>query len=146
MSAEPSRPSPACSRAAGDYLPLRGRRVLVTRAEEQAAAFMRRLRDLGADVVACPTIAIAPPENWAQLDAAVSRLSSYDWIIFTSVNGVRFFWERLHALGGSTDALARLQIAAIGPATAAAVAEQGLHVAFVPEEYVAESIVAGIPD
>jgi uroporphyrinogen III methyltransferase/synthase len=128
------------------YAPLRGRRVLVTRAEEQAEAFVQRLRALGAEPVLCPTIAIAAPEAWGGLDGAIARLDSYDWIVFTSVNGVRFFFERLSATGGSREALRRLQIGAIGPATAAAVAEHGHKVAFVPAEYVAESIVSGIGD
>ena len=146
MSAKPSGGAETSSDATGDFLPLQGRRVLVTRAEEQAGAFMQRLRELGAEPIPCPTIAIAPPEDWAQLDDAIARLGSYDWIIFTSVNGVRFFFERLHATGGSTGWSGRLHIAAIGPATARAVEAHGLGVAFVPEEYVAESIVAGMPD
>ncbi len=128
------------------YAPLRGRRVLVTRAEEQAGAFVQRLRDLGAVPVLCPTIAIAAPEDFGGLDGAIARLDSYDWIIFTSVNGVRFFFERLSATGGSSSSLDRLQIGAIGPATAAAIEGHGREVAFVPAEYVAESIVAGIGD
>ncbi|HSH81052.1 MAG TPA: uroporphyrinogen-III synthase [Herpetosiphonaceae bacterium] len=133
-------------RAREAYLPLRGRRILVTRAEEQAEAFVRRLRDLGAVPVLCPTIAIAAPDDFAGLDGAIARLDSYDWIIFTSVNGVRFFFERLSATGRSAESLGHLQIGAIGPATSAAVAEHGHTVAFVPAEYVAESIVAGIGD
>src|SRR5690349_9971429 len=75
--------------------PLQGRRIAVTRAHEQAGDLIARLRALGADPLECPAIAIAPPATYAPLDAALARLGEYDWIIFTSVNGVAAFRERL---------------------------------------------------
>jgi uroporphyrinogen-III synthase len=120
--------------------------VLVTRPEEQADDLVARLRELGAEPVICPTIQIAPPASLAPLDAAVERLASYDWVIFTSVNGVRYFFERMVALGYGSERLAERRLAAIGPATAAALAEHGLEVSFVPRQYVAEAIVAEIGD
>ena len=75
--------------------PLFGKRILVTRAREQASALARRLEAAGAEVVEFPAIRIVPPESWAPLDAAIARLREYRWVIFTSANGVRFFWERL---------------------------------------------------
>jgi uroporphyrinogen III methyltransferase / synthase len=138
------RPSGVRARPGGP--PLAGRRVLVTRPEGQNAGLAGRLRELGAEPLVCPTVRIAPPEDTAPLDAAIARLAGYDWAIFTSANGVRFFWERLAAAGGNAEALAALRLGAIGPATAAALAGHGLHVDFVPERYVAEGIVEGIGD
>ncbi|HYN87640.1 MAG TPA: uroporphyrinogen-III synthase [Ardenticatenaceae bacterium] len=124
--------------------PLAGRRVLVTRPEEQAGAFVRRLREVGAEPVLMPTIRIVPPEEGGGLDAAIERLGQYAWVIFTSVNGVRFFFERLERRGQSATALSQARVAAIGPATAQALTERGVAPHFVPTEYVAEAIVAGI--
>jgi uroporphyrinogen III methyltransferase/synthase len=125
--------------------PLLGRRVLVTRPAAQASDLIRRLRELGAEPIICPTIRILPPDDFGPLDAAIRRLHQYNWLIFTSVNGVRFFFQRLQVLG-SKDALAGVRLAAIGPATADALAAQGLPVHFMPREYVAEAIVEGIGD
>jgi uroporphyrinogen-III synthase len=123
-------------------LPLAGLRVLVTRAREQADALAAELRALGATPVLLPAIETvpAPPEP---LDAAIARLPSYDWIVFTSVNGVRAFCERLRALGGEPATLTA-QLGAIGRATAAALRDNGAEVAFVPEQFVAESVVDGL--
>jgi uroporphyrinogen-III synthase len=126
--------------------PLHGKRIAVTRAEEQAAGLLARLRALGADPVACPAIAIVPPEDFAPLDAAIGRLAHYDWLIVTSANGVYALLDRMAALGHLPAELAHLSIGAIGPATAEALAERGLHASFVPTTYVAESILAEIGD
>ncbi|MFW6239633.1 MAG: uroporphyrinogen-III C-methyltransferase, partial [Thermodesulfobacteriota bacterium] len=75
--------------------PLLGRRVVVTRARHQASELVERLAALGADTLECPTIQVVPPSDWTALDEALAALAAYDWIIFTSVNGVRFFFERL---------------------------------------------------
>jgi len=72
--------------------PLFGRRILITRAREQASAFAQTLEAAGAEVVEFPTIRIVPPDSWEPLDAAIRRLREYRWAIFTSANGVRFFW------------------------------------------------------
>ena len=126
--------------------PLAGRRVLVTRAEEQAGELIERLRVMGAEPIPCATIRSAPPVDWPPLDAAIARLSSYDWVIFTSANGVRYFVERATERGCSPAALDRLKVGAVGRATADALARHGIRVDFVPAEYVAESLVAGIGD
>src|SRR5258706_10737565 len=97
---------------------LRGKRVLVTRARAQASELAARLQELGALPVVLPAIQIVPPaDNYAALDAALRQLASFDWAVFTSVNGVVHVWQRLAALGYTTQALQSLQIAAIGPAT-----------------------------
>jgi uroporphyrinogen-III synthase len=123
--------------------PLAGWRILVTRASEQAGGLSRRLADLGAVPIEFPLIEItpAPPEP---LDAAIGRLATYDWVVFTSVNGVSAFLARLAALGLDPLELRCVQVAAIGRATANALERAGAHVAFVPEHYVAESMVTGL--
>jgi uroporphyrinogen III methyltransferase/synthase len=124
--------------------PLFGQRVLVTRTRQQASALSNRLRALGADTIDLPTIEIAPPEQWAPLDSAIGELSSYDWIVFTSVNGAAAFWERLGHAGLDVRALHGVRLAAIGPATAAAMESHGLRADYIPAEYVAEAIASGL--
>jgi uroporphyrinogen III methyltransferase/synthase len=134
-------------RAAGDEVvtevergkPLTGRVILVTRAREQAGAFAELLEAAGARVLLVPTIAIEPPESWAPLDAALA--SDFAWAIFTSVNGVSMVRRRVVATGQGRALLERARLAAIGPATAAALAEWDLRSAVVPDEYVAEALV-----
>ena len=126
--------------------PLAGRVVLITRAREQAAGFQALLEDLGAEVLALPTIAIEPPRSWEPLDRALADLASpdasYRWVVFTSVNGVEMVRRRLEATGRSAQALAGRRIAAIGPATAQALARLGVGAEVVPDEYVAEALAA----
>ncbi|MBI3209185.1 MAG: uroporphyrinogen-III C-methyltransferase [Candidatus Solibacter usitatus] len=123
-----------------ERLPLFGQRILVTRAGEQAGEFSARLRALGAEPVALPVIATVAAEDPAPLDEAIARLASYDWLIFTSVNGVRFFLERLTASAFDLRQL-RGRICAIGPATRQALEALHLKVDLMPAEYVAESLV-----
>jgi uroporphyrinogen III methyltransferase / synthase len=119
--------------------PLFGRRIVVTRARAQAGAFVRALETLGAEVIEFPTIEIAPPESYRALDEAIEKIDSYDWIIFTSVNGVDFFSTRLDRLGRALDG--DIRAAAIGPETAKAAESLGLAPEVVPEEYRAEGIL-----
>lgn len=135
-------------------LPLEGKRILVTRTRDQASTLSEQLRVLGATPVEFPTIRIVPPRDWSALDAALLRLynndegashNSYDWLIFTSANGVRICLERLLALGYDPRAIGRgVRIATIGPATAAALALYGLTSHLVPDEYIAEGVVAAL--
>lgn len=120
---------------------LKGRKVLITRPKEQAVELARLLEGEGAQVIELPTIKIVPPESWEEVDRAIERLSKYNWLIFTSVNGVKFFFQRLYQKDISLPS--SLELAAIGPATAEALRERGQRVDFVPEEYVAESVVKG---
>jgi uroporphyrinogen-III synthase len=124
--------------------PLAGKRIAVTRAEEQAAELAARLTALGAEAIICPTIAIAPPADFASLDRAIAGLDQYDWIIFTSANGVRALLSRMAALGHDGTGLRECRLGAIGPATARALAEHGLTAGFVPSTYIAEAIVEEI--
>src|SRR5256714_13887112 len=99
--------------------PLAGRTVVITRARAQATEFAGLLEAYGARVVACPTIEIVEPESYAPLDQALENLYGYDWLIFTSVNGVDYFLRRLAALGKDVSELDELRVCAIGAATAA---------------------------
>ena len=121
--------------------PLFGTTVLVTRPREQAAEFADLLTAYGAHVIAFPTIAIIPPADWGPLDRALADLAGYDWIVFTSVNGVRFFFERLRALGRDVRAVGHARFCAIGPRTAEALASKGFRADLVPAEYQAEGIL-----
>ena len=123
--------------------PLAGKRIVVTRPRGQAASLCRKLAAGGATPVLFPTIRIAAMGNPGPLDAAIARLEGYDWIIFTSVNGVRSFWARLEAAGRRSIPVG-ICIAAIGPATARGLGERGCHPDFVPEEFVAERIAEGL--
>jgi uroporphyrinogen III methyltransferase/synthase len=123
-----------------ERLPLFGRRIVVTRAAGQADELGEQLADLGAAVIEMPTIEIRPAADTSALDAAIARLASYDWLIFTSVNGVRFFLDRLDASPSDLRSLPA-RVCAIGPATRRAVERLRLKVDLMGEEYVAESLV-----
>jgi uroporphyrinogen III methyltransferase/synthase len=131
---------------AGDALPLAGKRVVVTRATEQAQDLTDKLRALGAEVIECPAISIAPLEDFTELDRALERLSDYDWVVFTSANGVRAVLDRLEQPGRNAEDLRGRKLAAIGPATAAALERAGCEPDFMPDTYVAEAIVEQIGD
>ena len=124
--------------------PLFGKRILVTRAREQASAFGQRLEAAGAEVVEFPAIQIEPPESWEPLDAAVARIREYQWVIFTSANGVRHFWDRLRHAGRDARDLSGIQVCAIGPATAAALVDRGIRADVVPAEFRAEALAAAV--
>lgn len=125
-------------------LPLAGRRVLVTRATHQAGKLSEGLRALGAEPVEVPVLEIRPPASFDQLDAALSHLDLYDWLIFSSANAVRALVERAGTLGVSLIQPPRMKLAAVGDATAASARKAGFKVDFVPEEYVAESLADGM--
>jgi uroporphyrinogen III methyltransferase/synthase len=124
--------------------PLFGKRIVLTRAREQAGEFARLLAAYGAEPLTAPTIALVPPPSWDPLDQAIERLSGYAWLIFTSVNGVAPFMERLKRARKDVRALAHLQIGAIGPRTAEEVARYGLSADVVPSEFQAEGMVAAM--
>ncbi len=120
--------------------PLAGRSVAVTRARAQASGLAARLRDLGAEVIEAPAIKIVP------LDGALPDLRAYDLVCLTSPNGVRLLFERLARGGGDARALGSAQVAAIGPGTAAALAQHGITADVVPERFVAEGLVEALAD
>jgi len=121
--------------------PLMGRKIVVTRSREQASELVKRLSDLGAECLECPTIKAVPPDDFKPLDMAIENLSAYDWLIFTSVNGVDFFFERLFAKEMDVRALNNLRTGVIGPATAKRLFDFGLKSDIIPESYRAESVV-----
>jgi uroporphyrinogen-III synthase len=134
-----------------------GKRVLVTRTREQASILSERLRELGAEPVEFPTIRIVPPADWSQLDALLKLICtagntphkdlqnySYDWLVFTSANGVNICLARLRALGYDPHTLCNVRIATIGPATAAALAQYGVEADLIPDEYRAEGVVTAL--
>src|SRR5947207_3210028 len=133
-------------------LPLEGKRILVTRAREQASALSERLQAVGAIPVEFPVIRIMPPQNWEPLDFALGKLfladaknlPYYAWLIFTSANGVNIFCERLLGLGFHAENMLGVRVAAIGPATAAALAHYDITADLVPSEYIAESVAAAL--
>lgn len=122
--------------------PLLGRRIVVTRPREQSARLVSRLERLGAVTLEAPAIEVEAIDPPAALDAALAELDRYEWIVFTSRNGVRVFLDRLLAVGRDLRALGRASIAVIGRATAEALEERGLRPDLVPAEFVAESLAA----
>src|SRR6202011_2897995 len=121
--------------------PLSGKRIVVTRTRKQAGALSSQLRPLGADVIELPTIRIEPPTDLREFAELVQDAHSYDWIVFTSPNGVEAFFEMFFKLYDDAREIGGVRIAAIGPATAQRVKDYHLHVDLQPEEFVAEAIV-----
>jgi uroporphyrinogen III methyltransferase/synthase len=124
--------------------PLEGRTIVITRARAQAQRFAQLLEAAGARVLQAPTIVIEPPASWELLDTALGALDSFTWVVFTSVNGVAMVDRRLSARGLAWAAIARKRVAAIGPATAEALAEHAVRVELVPTEYRAEALVEAL--
>lgn len=122
--------------------PLFGKRVLMTRAKEQAGELAARLTGYGAEPVEAPTIRIVPPLDWGPVDHAISKIRAYDWIIFTSVNGVSRFMTRLFAGGLDSRCLAGRQLCCIGPRTAQELEKFGVKADLVPSDYQAEGLLA----
>jgi uroporphyrinogen III methyltransferase/synthase len=120
--------------------------VVITRPEAQAEEFAALLQLQGATVIHFPTIRIVSPENYNDLDRAVGQLSRYQWIIFTSANGVTFFLNRLRELGKDIRDLKGLRICTIGPATAAKIEVLGIRVDLVPDDYISEGVVRAFQD
>lgn len=126
--------------------PLMGKRIVVTRAREQASEFVKLLSDLGADCMEYPTIKMVPSDNVDSLDTSIDNLSMYDWLVFTSVNGVSYFFERLFKNGKDVRALHHVRTATIGPATAKQLLDFGIQSDIIPKTYRAESIVEAFGD
>ncbi|NSW57536.1 MAG: uroporphyrinogen-III C-methyltransferase [Armatimonadetes bacterium] len=127
-----------------DGRPLFGKTGLVTRTAEQAGQLSATLEDAGASVVEFPVIRIAPPESWAPLDDALSQIEGFDWVVFTSANGIAKLQERLETLESDIRTLKGPRIAVVGPGTASAARAAGLRVSLCPEEYVAESLAEAL--
>ena len=124
-----------------EKLPLQGKRILVTRAANQASQFTDLLTSRGAIVIEMPTLAIAPPTSWKMLDQAIADLSNYDWLILTSANAVESFFGRLQQAGKDSRALYSLNVAVVGRKTAEVLANYGIVPDLVPTEFVADALV-----
>jgi uroporphyrinogen III methyltransferase/synthase len=121
--------------------PLFGKGIVITRPESQAADMRRLLWQQGARTIPFSTISIVPPESWQALDQALERLETYYWIIFTSANGVHFFFRRLKETGRDIRDLKGIRICTIGPATASTLEAMGLRVDLVPDAFISEGVV-----
>jgi len=124
--------------------PLAGKRIVITRARKQGETVGRSIEELGGEVIDFPTIEICPPESFAEFDAALDKLSLYDWVIFTSVNSVEPFLERLKLRGETAEALSAHKVGAIGAETAKRLEAARIRASLVPERYQAEGILDAI--
>lgn len=126
--------------------PLFGRRIAVTRAASQAESTVQLIHQLGGEAVLMPLIEIQPPDDWAEVDAAMSKLKQFSWLTFTSANGVRFFMERLHSLGLDGRHLAGTKIAVVGASTAEALGDFHLKADLISEKQNAEALGQALLD
>jgi uroporphyrinogen III methyltransferase/synthase len=124
--------------------PLFGKRVIVTRSRDQASVFAEKLIDLGATTVEFPTIDVVPPSSWDELDSAIGKLETFDWLILTSANAVRFFMERLRSVGKDIRMLKGVNICVVGPKTAESLEQYGLKADLIPAEFKAEGVLAAL--
>ena len=124
--------------------PLFGKKIIVTRSRAQASVFSQKLTELGALSIEFPTIRIVPCQDYSLLKRAIDSLSEYQWLIFTSVNGVEFFFQRLMAGKKDSRSLSGARICAIGPGTAISLNQRGIAPDYLPSEYRAEAIIAGL--
>ena len=125
-----------------DNRPLSGRRILVTRAADQAGEFSALLEAEGAQVFEAPTIALVPPLTYTEVDGTIAELDRFDWAVFSSANAVAFFFSRLAAAGRDVRAFGRCRICAVGPKTADHLAQHGVRADLIPADYKAEGVVA----
>ncbi len=123
-----------------DRRPLSGNRILVTRPADQAAWLQKKLADLGAEVLTQPAIEVSEPDDWSPVDRAIERLSNFDWLVFSSCNGVSFFMDRLYQLGLDVRVIGGLQLAAIGPRTVEALRSYGLVANVQPSRFCADDL------
>lgn len=127
-----------------ERLPLFGRRILITRPRHQADEFAHRVVNLGGVPYLLPTVEIKEPDDWSPVDAAIANLETYRWLVFTSSNGVRAFFDRLSMLGRDLRAVGHMKLAAIGPKTAETLRRLHLHADVVPERFQSEDLAAAL--
>ena len=121
--------------------PFFGKRIIVTRSRDQASAFAEMLIDRGATAIEFPTIDVVPPASWDELDSAVGSIETFNWLIFTSANAVKFFMERLRNLGKDLRILKGVNICTVGPKTSEALESYGLRSDLIPAEFKAEGVL-----
>ena len=124
-----------------DNRPLFGKKIVITRPHQQSINFKTELRRLGADVICFPTVMIEKPDSWFALDQAIKKINQYHWLVFTSVHGVRYFFDRYFSIFSDIRVLHGIKIAAIGPSTKKAVQAFNLSINIIPSEYCAEGLV-----
>lgn len=130
-----------------DWFPkgkLKGKRIVVTRAREQASSLVEEIRKLGGDVIEFPTIRIEEPLDYQHFDSVLGSLKAYKWVVFTSVNGVKGFFKRMRTLKIDIRSLAGIHIAAVGEATAMELSEIGLNVDYMPDDYTSKELLNGL--
>ncbi|MGB5596114.1 MAG: uroporphyrinogen-III C-methyltransferase [Crocosphaera sp.] len=127
-------------------LPLTGKTVLITRASEQSNQFSAMLQQQGANTIEMPALEILPPSSWEQLDIAIEGLSSFDWLILTSANGVKFFFQRLQELGKDIRVLGNIKIAVVGKKTASFLQKYHINPDFIPPNFIADSLIDHFPE
>tara|TARA_Y100001968_G_C19392986_1_gene736658 strand:- start:675 stop:1499 length:825 start_codon:yes stop_codon:yes gene_type:complete len=121
--------------------------IVVTRSQEQQADAKHELEELGAYVLDFPALVLLPPDDWEPLDIALRKIKEFDWIIFSSINGVRFFSNRLAHFGIQLKDISKeIKIASVGKKTALALEEIGVQINFVPPQYIADSLIEHFPD
>jgi uroporphyrinogen III methyltransferase/synthase len=126
--------------------PLSGKTILVTRAAGQSGHFSRLLEQQGASVIEMPTLEIVPPSSWEALDAAISRLNEFDWLILTSTNAVDYFFDRLGSQLQDVGALTSIKIAVVGEKTALKLKQRGMQPDFVPPDFIADAMIVNFPE
>jgi len=124
-----------------DKRPLFGKRIVITRARAQASSLVSKLTKLGAQCIEIPTIKIVPPEDISPLKKSIENIDNYDWLVFTSVNGVKFFFDTLFDMGKDVRVLGHLKFACIGPVTKERLQDYGIISDILPETYRAESVI-----
>ena len=124
-----------------DKRPLFGKRIVITRARAQASDLVSKLSKLGALCIEIPTIQIVPPEDTAPLKKSIENIKDYDWLVFTSVNGVKFFFDTLFDMGLDVRVLGHLNFACIGPVTKERLKNYGILSDILPKTYRAESVI-----
>ncbi|MDJ0731583.1 MAG: uroporphyrinogen-III C-methyltransferase [Crocosphaera sp.] len=127
-------------------LPLAQKTVLITRAKEQSSQFSILLQQQGANTIEMPALEILPPSSWEQLDLAIEVLSSFDWLILTSANGVNFFFQRLQQLGKDIRVLGNIKIAVVGQKTASSLKQYHLTPDFIPPNFIADELIDYFPE
>lgn len=125
-----------------DNRTLSGKTIIVTRAADQAGEFSAKLHAQGATVFECPTIQLVEPDDWSELDETINELAKYDWLILTSVNSVKFFFQRLFKLGLDSRAISACKICVVGPKTAETIKGYGIIPDLIPNDYKAEGVIA----
>ncbi len=125
---------------------LKGIRVIVTRPEGQGEGLVSRFTELGSTVISMPVISIQPPEHWGEVDTAIWSLRDYDWVVFTSTNGIAKFFDRMEKLGINNIALDPVKIACVGPATASALRKRYRDPDAIPIEYISDALPAAMGD